>query len=137
MLISGWVSGSFPINPTAAHEIQTSQSVAATFHLEPNHQPKVNQPTQVWFALTRSGRQLIPLGSCICQLKVYQITSQGKSLVLQPPLKALNVERYLGIPSAAIIFPRSGMYRLELTGQPKTAHLFQPFRFSYQVVVTR
>jgi hypothetical protein len=111
--------------------------VAATFHLEPKHQPKANQPTQVWFALTRPGRQLIPLGSCICQLKVYQITSQGQSLVLQPPLKSLNVERYLGIPSAAIIFPRSGMYRLELTGQPKTAHLFQPFSFSYQVVVTR
>jgi hypothetical protein len=131
------ISGLFSVSPTRAHEIQTSQGVAATFHLEPRHQPRANQRSQVWFALTRPNQQVIPLDACVCQLKVYQVTSSGKMLVLQPGLAALNIERYRGIPSAAVIFPKPGMYRLELTGQPKTANSFKPFQFTYQVVVTR
>jgi hypothetical protein len=130
-----WTSAGLP---TLAHQIQTNQGVAATFHLEPKHQPKAGQPAKIWFALTRAGRQIIPLEACACQLQIYQAADKNQTRpILQPPLQALNVERYQGIPSATVTFPKSGIYRLQLTGKPKSGNLFRPFTFSYQVVVTR
>ena len=58
---------------TLAHNVEISNEVAATFHIEPNHNPRVGQETQAWFALTRRGGQTIPLSACNCQLKVYTL----------------------------------------------------------------
>ncbi|KAM3094906.1 hypothetical protein ACKFKF_26275 [Phormidesmis sp. 146-12] len=125
--------------PVVAHEIETSSDVAATFHIEPGHNPKAGVPSKAWFALTRRGGQMIPLSQCNCQLAVYPIPHQkGKTPpLLKPALTSLNVERYKGIPSAAIVFPRAGRYELELTGKPKLGANFQPFSLSYTVTVSR
>ena len=53
-------TGIFPIPPlnstsVLAHEVEVSGDVAATFHLEPNHNPRAGETAKVWFALTRRG----------------------------------------------------------------------------------
>jgi hypothetical protein len=110
--------------------------VGATFHLEPNHNPRAGETSNVWFALTRKGGQIIPLSQCNCQLKVYpQSSGQQKAKVLSPPLKAVSAEQYQGIPGADIVFPSAGVYELEISGTPKDGSQFRPFKLTYTVTV--
>jgi len=127
------------VAPVVAHEIETSvaRDVAATFHIEPSHNPTAGKPSTAWFALTRRGGKVIPLAQCNCQLAVYPVPYKaGKTLpVMKPTLNKLDVERYKGVPAATITFPKAGMYELKLTGTAKPGANFQPFSLSYKVTV--
>ncbi|NEQ13264.1 MAG: hypothetical protein F6K44_04980 [Moorea sp. SIO3E2] len=124
--------------PIISHNIKTSADVGATFHIEPNHNPRAREPALAWFALTRQGGQLIPLEQCDCQLVVYSKSSsdQGNSPILEPQLKAISAEKYLGIPGADLVFPKAGVYELVLSGTPKSGDSFKPFEIKYDVTVT-
>jgi hypothetical protein len=122
--------------PVLAHNIKVSGNVAATFHIEPNHNPKAGEPSQTWFALTHKGGTVIPLALCDCKLTVRaEPHKEGEAPLLEPALKSLSIEQYQGIPSAEIIFPKSGEYELEISGKPKAGAKFQPFELSYTVTV--
>jgi hypothetical protein len=119
-----------------AHEVEVSGDVAATFHLEPNHNPRAGQPARVWFALTRRGGQIIPLEQCNCKLAVYpKNRKDGDKPLMRPPLTAIFAEKYQGIPGANIVFPKAGLYELKLSGTAKTKASFKPFELSYTVTV--
>ncbi|MGL5061076.1 MAG: hypothetical protein ACRC62_13970 [Microcoleus sp.] len=119
-----------------AHEVEVSGDVAATFHLEPNHNPRAGQSARVWFALTRRGGQIIPLEQCNCQLAVYPKGYKGGDKpLMRPPLKAVAAEKYQGIPGADIVFPKAGVYELELSGSAKNRANFKPFKLTYTVTV--
>jgi len=119
-----------------AHEVEVSGDVAATFHLDPNHNPKAGETARVWFALTRKGGQIIPLEQCNCQLAVYpQPHKEGDKPIMEPRLEAVSAEQYNGIPGAKIIFPKVGNYELELSGTAKNGANFKPFELSYTVTV--
>lgn len=123
--------------PAIAHNVEISEGVAATFHIEPNHNPQANQPTTAWFALTRRGGNSIPLSQCNCNLRVYNLprTNNAQPL-LKPRLIPLNVEKFQEIPGAKITFPQAGTYELEISGTAKD-HSFKPFRLTYTVNVVR
>ena len=119
-----------------AHQVEVSGDVAATFHLEPNHNPRAGQPARVWFALTRRGGQIIPLEQCNCKLAVYPKNHKdGDKPLMQPPLKAVSAEKYQGIPGADIVFPKAGIYELELSGRTQNKANFIPFKLTYTVTV--
>jgi hypothetical protein len=121
--------------PAIAHNVEISNEVAATFHIEPNHNPQVNQPTTAWFALTRRGGSSIPLSQCNCTLRVYNIPrANDYKPLLKPALIPLNVEKYQAIPGAKIIFTQVGAYELEISGTAKD-NSFSPFELSYTVNV--
>jgi hypothetical protein len=120
-----------PTTPARAHTVHTAGDVAATFHLEPRHNPQAGQPAQTWFALSKSGGAQIPLSQCNCKLAVYE----GGKLISQPTLKALNVEQYQGVPSAEVTFPKVGIYQLKLTGSPQDGAEFSTFGLSFDVTV--
>ncbi len=123
--------------PVLAHNIKVSQDVAATFHIEPHHNPKAGEPSQAWFALTHRGGAIIPLAQCDCKLAIHlEPHEEGEVPSLERSLKAIAVETYQGIPSAEIIFPKPGAYELELSGKPKAGANFQPFKLNYTVIVT-
>lgn len=121
--------------PAIAHNVEISGEVAATFHIEPNHNPQVDQPTTAWFALTRRGGNSIPLSQCNCTLRVYSTprTSNAQPL-LKPRLIPLNVEKFQEIPGAKITFPQAGTYELEISGIAKDQS-FSPFKLTYTVNV--
>jgi len=118
-----------------AHTVKTAESVAVTFHLEPNHNPRSGEPAQVWFVLTQKGGQTIPLTQCDCKLQV--IAEEDGQAIAQPPLTAISAEQYQNIPGADVTFPQPGAYRLTLQGQPQTGDAFQPFQFSFPVTVAK
>jgi hypothetical protein len=115
-----------------AHNVKASGNIAANFHIEPRHNPKAGEPSLAWFALTKEGGELVPLERCDCQLTVYNSRNQA---VLQPSLNAIAAEQYQGIPGAEIVFPEGGIYKLELSGKPKQADAFTPFKLAYNVTV--
>jgi hypothetical protein len=135
-ILGGILFLSFSAQLAIAHEVKVSGDVAATFHLEPDHNPKAGQPSQVWFALTRKGGKIIPLEQCNCKLTVRSEPHiEGSKPLLESPLKAISVEQYQGIPGAEIVFPKPGAYDLELSGAPKAGASFQPFELPYAVIV--
>jgi hypothetical protein len=113
-----------------AHNVKVDDQVAATFHLEPNHNPKAGEAAKIWFALAKKGGEAIPLADCDCQLTV----RQKETVVATPALSALDVEQYRGIPAATFTFPAVGLYSLRLSGKPKTTG-FNPFNLDYEVTV--
>lgn len=121
--------------PSPAHTVKASESVAVTFHLEPNHNPRAGDPAQVWFVLTQKGGRTIPLSQCNCQLQV--IAEENGQAIAQPPLTAISAEQYQNIPGADVTFPKPGAYQLSIQGQPKTGDAFQPFQFSFPVTVAK
>jgi hypothetical protein len=132
----GWLAAVlFTALPVYAHEVEISGEVGATLHIEPNDQAKAGELTQVWFALTAKGGQVIPLSECDCKLEVRSKSQKEALTLLKPVLKAIVAEQYQGIPSAEVTFPKVGEYELELSGSPKTSAKFSPFRLSYKVVV--
>lgn len=121
--------------PAIAHNVEISNEVAATFHIEPNHNPQVNKPSTAWFALTRRGGSSIALSECDCSLRVYAVPrADDAEAVLNPELKALDVEKYQDIPGAEIVFPQAGAYELEISGSAKDES-FAPFQLTYTVNV--
>lgn len=123
--------------PVVAHEVEVSGDVAATFHIEPHHNPKAGQQSQAWFALTRKGGQLIPLSQCNCNLAVYpEPHKEGSPPLIKPTLKVISADRYQNIPGADLVFPKAGAYELELTGTAKNGANFKPFKLTYTVNVS-
>ena len=121
--------------PAIAHNVEISNEVAATFHIEPNHNPKANQPSTAWFALTRRGGNSIPLSECNCNLRVYAVPrADDAEAILNPELFALDVEKYRDIPGAEVVFPQPGAYEMEISGTAKD-NSFAPFELSYTVNV--
>jgi hypothetical protein len=120
-----------------AHQVEIADDVAATLHIEPGDLPKANEPTQVWFLLTRRGGKLIPLEDCQCKLTVeLEPHTPSSPPLLEAVLKPRTSEGNQGIPGAEISFPQSGKYELVLSGTPKPGKSFKPFRLEYPVTVT-
>ncbi|MFP4221826.1 MAG: hypothetical protein ACLFSH_14770 [Phormidium sp.] len=117
-----------------AHLVKTDGEVGATFHLEPNHNPRSGEPAQTWFALTKSGGESIALDECDCQLEVFRGGDRTQAIAT-PSLAAISAEGYEDIPGAEVIFPEAGVYDLVLTGSPQNAADFEPFSLSYEVTV--
>ncbi|PSB17519.1 hypothetical protein C7B65_18405 [Phormidesmis priestleyi ULC007] len=130
------IAALLPILSAQAHNVKTSSDVAALFHIEPDHNPKAGQSSRAWFVLTRKGGELIALEKCNCKLEVHQEPHKESSEpLLEPPLKAISAEQYQGVPGAEIVFPKAGIYELELSGTARDGQSFQPFELSYSVTV--
>jgi hypothetical protein len=122
--------------PVAAHQVKVSGDVGATLHIEPNDVARAGEPTEIWFALTRQGGQVIPLADCDCQLSIFANPYSDETPALaQPPLVPVTAEGYENIPGSEVVFPQVGAYTLVLSGSPREAEAFQPFELPFEVTV--
>ncbi|MEH1966376.1 hypothetical protein [Nostoc sp.] len=122
--------------PAFAHKVEVASDVGGTLHIEPNDNPRAGEPSQAWFALTRRGGRVIPLSQCNCQLAVYaEPYAAGEPPLLEPQLEPVAAERYQGIPGAEVVFPKPGIYELQLNGKPVSGARFKPFEFKFEVTV--
>lgn len=120
----------------SAHTVKISGDIGGTIHIEPNDNPRAGEPAPTWFALTRKGGKVLPLKECDCQLSIYaEPHTPGEPALLEPALKPVDAERYQSIPGAEIIFPKPGVYQLQLSGKPSTAESFRPFELKFKVTV--
>ena len=135
---SGFILGAIALDtvPVLAHNVKTDADVGATFHIEPDHNPRAGETARAWFALTREGGELIPLAKCDCLLAVYDRAISETEPILTPTLQAIAAEEFRDIPGADIVFPQAGAYELEISGSPKEGESFSPFSLTYSVTVT-
>jgi hypothetical protein len=120
----------------SAHNVKHDGDVGATFHIEPNHNPRAGEESLAWFALVRKDGKAISLEDCDCKLKVNLQTDGQKKTIATPNLQVISTENYRDIPSAKITFPQAGIYELSISGKPKSDKGFFPFVLDYQVVVS-
>ena len=121
-----------------AHQVEVSEDVGATIHIEPNDTPRAGKTNLTWFALTRRGGQIIPLATCECELELYkQPYRVGDSPIAKPELKAVSAEGFNGIPGADVIFPQAGGYEFVLRGSPIISGDFAPFELRFPITVAR
>ncbi|MFW9261845.1 hypothetical protein [Nostoc sp. CALU 546] len=124
------------LHPASAHKVEVSGDVGGTIHIEPNDNPRAGESSQAWFALTRRGGRVIPLSQCNCELAVYaQPYAAGEPPLLEPQLEPVSAERYKGIPGAEVVFPKPGIYELQLNGKPASGARFKPFNLKFEVTV--
>lgn len=122
--------------PAIAHNVEISGDIAGTWHIEPDHNPRAGEPAKVWIALTRQGGEVLPLEQANCKLAVYsQPRTAVDQPILQPQLQAIAAEQYQGIPGAEVVFPKPGLYELELGCTPKTIGTFKPFEIQSEATV--
>ena len=122
--------------PVLAHNVEISNQVAGTLHIEPDDNPRMGEQVQAWFALTSRGGEIIPLSQCDCQLSVYAVPrNQEAQPILTPSLHAINVGQYQEIPGAWITFPKIGAYELEIAGTADNGADFPDFNLNYTVNV--
>lgn len=123
-------------SPTIAHQVKVSGNVGGTAHIEPNDNPKAGTPSLAWFALTRSGGELIPLEDCNCRLRVYaQPRQPGDTPIQEPTLQPVSADGYRNVPGADVTFPQVGAYELVLQGEPTKSEDFLPFELTFGVTV--
>jgi hypothetical protein len=124
--------------PSQAHQVEVSNEVGGTLHIEPNDSPRAGTASLTWFALNRRGGQPIRLADCNCSLSLYAQPRRASDTPIQrPPLRSANVEGRSGVPSATITFPWAGSYELVLKGQPNAAGAFAPFELRFSVTVAQ
>lgn len=131
-LCAGIVSVALP--SVQAHEVQFTDDVGATLHIEPNDIPLANAPTEVWFALTQAGGTIIPLDDCDCRLTLQDAQDE---VLATPTLTPVSAEGYRDIPGAVVRFPEVGAYELVLVGEPSSGEAFSPFELRFEVTVAR
>ncbi|PZV17789.1 MAG: hypothetical protein DCF20_05315 [Pseudanabaena sp.] len=112
-----------------AHEVRTSQEVGGTIHIEPNDRPIAGQKSTIWIALTRRGGEIIPYEKCNCRLEVRSLSDRNIKFTVSNPLAI--IERYMGLPSMEVTFPKVGRYELKLSGSAKDGEDFQPFELTF------
>lgn len=118
--------------PAVAHQVQVTDDVGATLHIEPDDIPKAGAPTEVWFALTQPGGVVIPLETCDCSLTLVDAEAMP---IATPTMAPVSAEGYTGIPGATVTFPTVGAYELVLAGSPIAEAEFAPFELRFDVTV--
>ena len=131
--LASWILLAIPV---AAHNVEISNEIAATFHITPDHNPRARNESQAWFALTLRGGKSVALSECNCKLNIYAVPRREHAEpVLQPKLVAIDAEKYQEIPGATVVFPQEGAYELEFSGKAKDNRSFSPFKLTYTVNV--
>lgn len=122
--------------PATAHEVEISEDIGGTLHIEPNDTPRAGEEVLAWIALRSRGGEIIGLDQCDCRLDVYTEPKQPNSAPLvSPELSPVEGDGIQGIPGAEFTFPNVGLYTLVMTGSPKQSADFSPFELVFDVTV--
>ncbi|HEY9738692.1 MAG TPA: hypothetical protein V6D06_20505 [Trichocoleus sp.] len=122
--------------PVGAHQVKVAGDIGGTLHIEPNDTARAGEPTNLWFAIARSGGSPIALSECRCRLALYsQPYQEGDEPLAKPALVPVTAEGYTNTPGTQVVFPAVGAYTLVLEGSPQETGGFEPFTLPFEVTV--
>lgn len=114
----------------SAHVLQTSGSVNAILHIEPNDDPEINKLSNFFLDFT-DAKEKIDLTSCDCDIRitlddkeVFAKTNGDEGLVLKP--QEINF---------SYTFLKTGNYELEVAGNPSKSVSWKPFNLKYTIEI--
>lgn len=111
-----------------AHVLQTSGSIGAVLHIDPDDDPIIGQPSYFFFEIKDTTNRFSHL-DCICRVSVL---AAGKEVNSQSLFQGTS-----GDPAFHFTFPEKNLYTIQLTGRPIAPASFNSFKFSYDLRVTR
>ncbi len=106
-----------------AHTLQTSGSVGAIIHIDPEDDPIIGKPASIYFDLKDTSNKF-SIENCTCFLTI----SLGNSQKLNVPLEHSGNQ---------FTFPERGLYTITLSGSPKDTSSFSPFTLSWDFRITK
>ncbi|MEK7585580.1 MAG: YcnI family protein [Patescibacteria group bacterium] len=117
--------------PASAHIMLQDQSIFVLLHAEPGDDPIIGEPATLYFSVTDKNKQFNST-DCDCRLSI----SLKKRSIYEGEIGANKIPNSR-VLQTTFTFPRAGIYEVVLTGQPKTALAFQPFKLTYNFRVSR
>lgn len=115
----------------SAHVLKVDGSIGSTLHVDPADNPVVGSPATFYFEIKDKQNKFTPEG-CTCNVVIS--TSQGEVLYTEQ-LFTQSTSAGLSTPLLRYVFEKGGVYKVTLTGTPKTAGSFQNFQLGYDVRV--
>ena len=116
------------LHPPAAlaHLLQTDGDVGVLMHVDPGDEPVVGEPSTFLIEIT-DRREAFTLDACDCRLRVLQNDRE----VLSETLKG-DKSASVAVP---FVFADAGIYRAEVTGNPRPGAALRAFRVAFDVRV--
>ncbi len=110
----------FAFAPMAfAHQSTTSNGINVTIHVAPDDEPTAGQPATIVFVSAKRPGWSLHRTSCGCRIKVSDST--GSELL----------NRRVTTRTTAFTFPRSGAYRVTISGRLKRGSKSKSFAASF------
>ncbi len=122
----------FQLQPISAHELETSQTVGAVLHMNPQDDPIVGEQTGFFFEFKDKENKFEP-EKCNCR---FSIEESGIEIYSQN-LFQNNSNPTLENASAYFAFPKKAIYKIKIVGEPIEDNEFNPFSIEYEVNVQR
>lgn len=110
----------------SAHELESDNGISAVLHLPPDDKPISGETTKYEFLVSDQKGQL-SLTDCDCKV----LLKKNGQLIKSQQLQVTDDQRGYG----SVIFPKPGVYNLELTGAPRANADFDDFEFENSVRV--
>src|SRR3989344_3512751 len=120
----------YPVN-LSAHVVKSENKIGALMHIEPGDQPFSGEPSTIILEF-KDTEGLFSLESCLCNLAIYS----GEEKLSENSLTFLSDSDKL-VSGTNFVFPKSGSYKIKVTGEPKDESSHESFEFSYDVSVSQ
>lgn len=120
-----------------AHVLEADQTIGAVIHIDPDDDPIAGRVSTFYFEFKDKTNRFTPQ-ECECSVTIYQ---GEKSIYTQELYDHENehdlINPSLSSPSFSYTFQQKDLYRVELSGRPRTAGDFDEFVLNYDVRVER
>jgi hypothetical protein len=113
----------FNVQKAYAHVLQTSGSIGAVLHIDPDDDPVAKKPSTFFLEFKDKNNQLSK-ESCSCQIN---ITQNGKLLFSQNLFDNYKDNT----ATFSYTFPEMGQYVLDISGQPTQTKSIKQFNLKY------
>ncbi|MEP7166382.1 MAG: hypothetical protein ABI758_00205 [Candidatus Woesebacteria bacterium] len=122
----------YSVSPVQAHMLKTDTTIGAVIHIDPDDDPYVGVPSDIFFELKDTTGRFRP-ENCNCVVSI----KQDDKVLDSFPLSGHDHATDLSHAAATYTFPQKGIYTITLDGSPVTGGTFQTFSISYDVRVAR
>lgn len=113
----------FHIRAASAHVLFTDGSIGAVIHVDPDDDPYVGKEAKIHLDFKDRAAKF-DFAKCACKAVILE---NGKEVFRED----------LQEPTFAYVFPKKGIYHLEIEGSPRQVGSFQPFTLTYDIRVAR
>lgn len=115
-----------------AHVLETDNSVGAVIHIDPEDDPIVGQPSNIYFEF-KDKENKFRTDNCDCKVEI----QKNGNLVFTSELFGDSNNPTVLSSAISYIFPETGKFQINVIGKPKNEENFTPFSLRYDIDVTR
>jgi len=117
----------------SAHVLESSGSIGAVLHIDPEDDPIVGQQASFFFEFKDKQNKFNP-ANCTC---TFSFLENGKKIFSQPLFQS-NTDSSLTTASVFYTFTQKDVYQVKVSGRPlMEKKAFEPFTLTYAIRVSR